>query len=220
MIRKAGLATTVVGFIAATATSAFGADLQQRLLLVGPVESVDVARNAVTVLGHRIALVSIGRLTAGHVVSVYGRGTALGYSAVSDSGVFASGAETVLLSGTVTSVHSATGTFYVDGALVSATSLFGAQGFELPSLGAHVTVSGTQPQLGGAVLASSVKSGLGVSNGGIEASSGVSNGGYQASRGVSNGGYEASSGVSNGGYQASLGVSNGGYQASRAVSKA
>ena len=196
---RAAIAAAVLGSIAGVASAQPAAN---QLLLVGAIESVNPSAQTIRILGHDIRVANVETHAVGHVVSVFGNGLGMQVSAISDSRVFATGAEPVLLSGKVTKVVASTGKIFVDGVAVDVTQVMATSGFAFPSQGSAVTVLGTQPALGGVVLAGSINRGYGVTSGGQ--SVGVTSGGQSV--GVTSGGQSV--GVTSGGQ--SVGVTSGG----------
>ena len=209
----------VAGTLISGAALAARPNAASELILSGPIESVDYAKNTLSILGHSLRVRDASAFHAGSVANVFGQVTASGNfapSLLSDTGAFASGVESVLIRGRVSSVDLAVGRMTVDGASVDYTALLSTREFSVPNVGAIVRIAGTQPNRKGVVLATQVAvrptsvSGGGHSasvSGGGQASS-VSGGGHSAS--VSGGGQASS--VSGGGQASS--VSGGGHSAS------
>ena len=201
--------------LALASTLVCSAPAQYQLLLSGPVEAVDHAKNSVTVLGHRLVVQDASAILLGHLVNVFGgfENSSAKAAIVQDTSVFAASGDSVLLIGVVNAIDKSRGRVMVDGASVDYTALLAQPRFSLPAVGSSVRVIGTQPSGRGTVLAgaivrigsagvSSGGNGLGVSSGGNGL--GVSSGGNGL--GVSSGGNGL--GVSSGGN--GLGVSSGG----------
>ncbi len=126
------------------------------LILSGPVESVDAASRSVTVLNHRISVVDVSGFGVGTLVNVYGglqKNSAVSNAVVENLSRYASGSDQVFLKGAISAMDSSTGRISVGGAVVDYTALLATSGFRVPRLGATVEVSGTQPGIRGAVLA-------------------------------------------------------------------
>ena len=166
-----------------------------RLLLAGPVESVEKKTGTAVVLGQRLPLSRLGSVNVGDTVSVYGTvrndGTIEVIKAV-DKGPYVAGATPILLTGLVQQLRSSVGQAKIAGVQVELTSAYSADGTIGLDLGGLVQVSGTQPAIGGIVLANSV-----VGGGGAKANS-VVGGGLQANSVVGGGGLKANSVVGGG----------------------
>ena len=197
-----------------------------QLLVLGPIESIDVDTKMVVVLGQRIAAPSLNGLAIGDTAAVFGRSRndgAILISAIQSRGPYVAGANSVLLSGVVEKTDSMKGTVVVNGISIDLTPMM-AQGAFSPAVGSKLRIAGVQPLSLGVVIANGISGGgaaaNGISGGGYRANgisgggaaaNGISGGGYRAN-GISGGG-AAANGISGGGYRAS-GISGGGYRAS------
>src|SRR5712671_5583041 len=88
------------------------------LLMTGPAETVDLATNTVSVLGHRFAVPDASRLTLGHQMNVFGvlrTNGSIGASYIQDTARFAAGGDNVFASGAVTAINTARGLLSVGG---------------------------------------------------------------------------------------------------------
>ena len=154
-----------------------------RLLLAGPVESVEKKTGTATILGQRLPLDRLGSIIVGDAVSVYGTvrndGT-IDATKVVDKGPYVPGATPILLTGLVQQLHGSVGQAKIAGVQVELTSAYSADGTMGLDLGGLVQVSGTQPAIGGIVLANSVVGGGAKPNsvvgGGLQANSVVGGG--------------------------------------------
>src|SRR5258706_9364650 len=187
------------------------------LILSGPVESVDAASRSVTVLNHRISVVDVSGFGVGTLVNVYGglqKNSAVSHAVVEDLFRYASGSDQVFLKGAISAMDSSTGRISVGGAVVDYTALLATSGFRVPRLGATVEVSGTQPGIRGAVLATRLLEvihsagvvGSGATSSGV-VGSGVASSGVVGSGAVSSG--VVGSGAVSSGVVGSGGVSSG-----------
>jgi hypothetical protein len=185
------------------------------LLVVGPVEAVDVAHGTATILGQKVLLREPEHLSVGYTAAVVGVAQpdgSLVASSVQIRGLYVPGASSVFLSGHVQKIDSAVGKATIGGISVDLTALM-SSGVVSPQVGSAVELAGTQPTFGGIVLASGISGGgfvaQGISGGGKSAS-GISGGGLVA-QGISGGGKSAS-GISGGG-ASTAGISGGGFVA-------
>src|SRR6266702_7268417 len=172
------------------------------LLVVGPVEAVDLAHGTATILGQKVLVREPERLSVGYTAAVVGVAQpdgSLTASSIQMRGPYVPGASSVFLSGRVQKVDSGVGKATIGGLSVDLTALMSI-GAVSPAVGSAVELAGTQPSFGGVVLAS------GISGGGL-AAQGISGGGKSTS-GISGGGL-STSGISGGGLVA-LGISGGG----------
>ena len=194
---------------------------QPKLLVVGPVEAYDQKHLTAQILKQTVLLKQAIPLVVGDLVSVVGSTDANGAivaSTVKDQGLYVPGSSEVFLSGRVQTVNTSVGTAMVNGVSVDYTPLM-ANEVSVLRVGSEFTVSGTQPTLGGVVLAAGVNGGgmsaAGVNGGGKLAAAGV-NGGGMSMAGVNGGGKLAAAGV-NGGGMSAAGVNGGGKLAAAGV---
>jgi hypothetical protein len=141
-------------------SAAKGAVEVPTLKVIGPVESFDAKHGVARVLGQTVVLHPAQQVTVGDVVSVVGTTAADGSitaSILSDKGLYIAGASKIFLTGNVQKVNSALGTATVNGVTVDFTSLL-ANTQVAPKVGSAVQIGGTQPAVGGVVLASVVSS--------------------------------------------------------------
>ena len=205
--------TVLLGLAFASAAIHAGAPSPSiRLLLSGPVESVDHGKNVVTVLGHSFVLRNSAFVLPGHRLDVFGsvsRDGTLKATMANDNAKYVASGENVYMVGAITALDRGRGTASIGRAVVDYTQLLSRMAFASPQIGDVVEVVGTQPAARQMILASRIthiqKAGpkaVGVSAGGQAL--GVSAGGQAL--GVSAGGQAL--GVSAGGQ--ALGVSAGG----------
>jgi hypothetical protein len=138
---------------------------QYELLLAGPVESVNLATNTITVLGHRIAINDASTILPGHKINVFGKiefGGSTRAAIVQDTNTYAGSGDQVLLIGKVDRVDRASGRLLMGGASVDYTALLAQPRFALPAVGNAIRITGTQPYSKGVVLASEIATPVGV----------------------------------------------------------
>ena len=156
-IRK--LVALAAAFVAMSATQISSANGDLELIFSGSVDSVDAHSNALSVLNHQVIARGSSLVEVGAFVNVYGRlqpnGTISGaiVEKVSD---YATGANTIYLKGSVTSVSAQIGRLSVGGAVVDYTALLSDSSFQLPQSGETIVIVGTQPSSRGVVLASNL----------------------------------------------------------------
>ena len=163
--------TVYSAVLAALAASASVAEVRSNseLLVIGPVESVDAANGAVTVLGQRV--LGIGNshaLTVGSTLAVFGAARGDGSieaSAIREQGMYVPGASAVFLSGIVQRADTAVGRLTVNGVNVDLTPAMSA-GAISPKVGSKLSISGVQPVGRGIVLVNGI-AGTGASANGI-----------------------------------------------------
>jgi hypothetical protein len=157
------------GSLAIAVTSASFAAQQYRLLLSGPVESVDRATNTVTILGHRLTLGGTVGIVPGHRLNVFGvvrANGSLGAAVVQDTQRYAASGDRIQLVGAVTRVDRASGVMLVGNAAIDYTQMLGNPRFKIPRVGDLVHVIGTQPAGRGLILAGLLTKFQGVNAGG------------------------------------------------------
>ena len=211
----AAVATAITAHAGISGGGASAAVQEPKLLLVGPVEAIDVKHSTAIVLGQTVLVHQTEGLTIGETVEVFGTTRPDGVfaaSAVKSEGLYVPGSTGILLSAPVQKLEPSVGRAIIGGLNVDLTALMAA-GAVSPEVGAVVQVNGTQPALHGLVLANGISGGgvsiKGISGGG---SYGISGGGSSATgvsiKGISGGG---SYGISGGGSSASIkGISGGG----------
>ena len=102
-----------------------------RLLLAGPVESVEKKTGTAIILGQKLPLDRLGSIIVGDAVSVYGTvrndGT-IDATKVVDKGPYVPGATPILLTGLVQQLRSSVGQAKIAGVQVELTSAYSADG--------------------------------------------------------------------------------------------
>ena len=140
-----------------------------RLLLSGPVESVDNATNTVSVLGHRFVVRSTALILPGHRLDVFGglaSNGSLRAAMVHDTANYVASGDRILMVGAVTAIDQSRGRLYLGGAVIDYTQLLANARFVAPKVGEIVEISGTQPAGRNLILAGRVNRTLGVTAGG------------------------------------------------------
>ena len=204
-ISGGGAAANGISGGGAAANGISGGGAAAELLLIGPVEAVDVASKTAVVLGQKLPFAGAESLSIGEMVAVYGAmrtDGALAVSSVQRRGSYVAGASLVYLSGIVQKVEPSVGRAVVNGVSIDLTPMMVNQEIS-PSIGSKLQVLGVQPVGHGVVLVN------GISGGGA-AANGISGGGA-AANGISGGG-AAANGISGGGAAAN-GISGGGAAA-------
>jgi hypothetical protein len=176
----------VVVLLAAAASTSFagsGASVNgitgsgAQLLVVGPVEATSVADESATILGQRVRTAIADQLTVGNTVAVFGTMRADGSiaaSAIQSRGPYVPGATSIFLFGTVQRVEPSVGRAVINGVTVDLTPLM-SYGMLSPVVGSKAAVSGTQPAIGGRLLANGI-TGSGALVNGITGSGALVNG--------------------------------------------
>ena len=124
------------------------------LLVIGPVESVNVADSTATILGQRVHTATIDTIAVGNTVAVFGAARADGTieaSLIQSRGIYVPGATSIFVSGTVQRAEPALGRVVVSGVTVDLTSAM-SRGMFSPAVGSRLAISGTQPVSRGLVL--------------------------------------------------------------------
>jgi hypothetical protein len=176
-----------------------------RLLLSGPVESVDNATHTVSVLGHRLVIKNTAAILPGHRLDVFGGLSAngsLSAAMVQDTAKYVASGDRILMVGAVTAIDRSRGKLFLGNATVDYTPLLGNVRFKAPGVGEVIEVSGSQPAGRNLILAARISRTEGVTAGGKAV--GVTAGGQAL--GVTAGGKAV--GVTAGGQ--ALGVTAGG----------
>jgi hypothetical protein len=154
--------------MASAAMHAYAASSAYGLLLSGPAESVDAATSTVVVLGHRILVKDVSKISLGHTLNVFGvvaTNGSLRAKTVQDTASYAWSGKQVQLTGAVAGIDRARGLVLIGKASVDYTALLAQPGFVPPSVGDIIQVSGTQPSGHGVVLAGKINR-VGVNAGG------------------------------------------------------
>ena len=127
------------------------------ILLAGQLETVDVRKSTLTILGQSLRTTRARTVAVGENVAVFGRVNAAGEVVVTDVRPFADGyvpgASRVTITGKVTAIDTHRGVMTIGRQPVDFTALLAGSTPEL-AVGKVVTISGTQPVPGGIILAS------------------------------------------------------------------
>ena len=187
---------------------------QPVLTVIGPVEAYNPKNHSARVLGQTVILQHAAEIAVGDTVSVVGTTGVDGVisaTVVKDQGVYVPGSTTVFLSGRIQKVNKSVGTATVNGVTVDFTALLMTDSVA-PAVGSEVQIGGTQPALGGVVLANGINGGgmstAGINGGGVALATGI-NGGGLATSGINGGGVALATGI-NGGGLATSGINGGG----------
>src|SRR5882724_3252415 len=143
------------------------------LTVVGPVETYDAQHHVARILGQTVLIEQTLDLVVGNNVAVIGTTSPSGVivaTSVKDQGLYVAGASAIFLSGHVQKINSSVGTATVGGVTVDLTPLM-ANHVVAPAVGTKIQVGGTQPALGGVVIANGI-------NGGGMSAAGINGGGY------------------------------------------
>ena len=144
--------------VAAASAGLAGNRSNPELLVVGPVESIDLANGTAIILGQRVHTATLDQLAVGNAVAVFGTERVDGSivaSAIQPKGLYVPGATSIFLSGRVEGAESALGRVTVNGVAIDLTSVM-SSGMLSPALGSRLAVSGTQPASHGIVLVSGI----------------------------------------------------------------
>jgi hypothetical protein len=227
---SAGLAVTV-----ALATASAGAGVnrvesqqstvvinQPVLKVIGPVEAYDAAHRSARILGQTVILPTDADLAIGDIASVLGTTRSDGAivaAVVEDHGLYIPGSSIIFLSGTIEKVNPAVGRVTVNGITVDYTALL-ADESTAPAAGRTVETSGTQPVLGGIVLATTIAGASkpnSVNGSGLSALRSVNGSGASAIHSVNGSGLSALRSVNGSGLSAVYSVNGSGFSALRSV---
>src|SRR5580692_2529919 len=138
------------------AASTLPGDVQ--LLVIGPIESIDVDAKTVVVLGQQLAAPNLDGLAVGDSAAIFGKlrnDGAILVSAIQDRGPYVAGANGVLISGVVQKTDSLNGRAVVNGVAIDLTPIM-AQGVFSPVAGSKLQIAGTQPLSRGVVVANGI----------------------------------------------------------------
>jgi hypothetical protein len=152
----------------AAVSTGFAEDRSPRLLVIGPVESVNAESRSAVVLGQRVRTDAATELAVGDSVAIYGlanRNASIEASAVQSLGLYVPGATPIYITGTVERAEPSVGRIVVNGIAVDLTPAM-SDGMVSPGVGSQLEVSGTQPVSHGVVLMERA-SAVGASNRGI-----------------------------------------------------
>jgi hypothetical protein len=156
----------LLGAAGASTGSAGVGSRSAELLVIGPVESINVVARTATILGQRVHTAMVDALAVGDAVAVFGTARADGTieaSAIQLRGIYVPGATSIFVSGTVQRAEPAVGRVVVNGVTVDLTSAM-SHGIFSPAVGSRLAVSGTQPVNRGVVLVNGI-AGTGSPNG-------------------------------------------------------
>jgi hypothetical protein len=192
---KISISAVVAVLIAAASANAGTSGISGsgvELLVVGPVESINVADRSATVLGQRVETSALEQLNVGDAVAVFGLSRpdgSIAATSIQPRGAYVAGASPIFLAGTVQKAEPAVGRVVVNGVAIDLTSAM-SHGSFAPSVGSKLTISGTQPSGHGVVLVS------GISGSGVDGISGSGVNGISGSgiHGISGSGVDGISG--------------------------
>src|SRR6516164_9846687 len=147
----------------------------ERPVLEGPIEAIDLAHGAITVLGQTIRATASRSTVRGDLLAVFGvvraDGT-IGVSRIQDLGEYVPGATQVIVSGLIGAVDPLTGHARIGNLQIDYNSLITSDAAGVFAVGDVVMVSGVQPVSKGVLLAavstliaSGGQSGIGGKNG-------------------------------------------------------
>ena len=166
---KTSMSAVAVTLLATAAVSTgFAEDRSPRLLVIGPVESVNAESRSAVVLGQRVRTDAATELAVGDSVAIYGLANGNGSieaSAIQSLGLYVPGATPIYITGTVERAEPSVGRIVVNGITVDLTPAM-SDGMVSPGVGSQLEVSGTQPVSHGVVLMEGA-SAVGASNRGI-----------------------------------------------------
>src|SRR5215469_18027099 len=149
------MSAVVVTLLATTAVSTgFAEDRSPRLLVIGPVESVNAESRSAIVLGQQVRTDAAAELAVGDSVAIYGlanRNGSIEASAIQSLGLYVPGATSIFIAGTVERAEPSVGRIVVNGITVDVTPAM-SHGIVSPDVGSQLSVSGTQPVSRGVVL--------------------------------------------------------------------
>ena len=211
-MKRSAVYWAVLAAIAATVSRAEEARSGPELLVIGPVESIDVSTRSATVLGQRVTLNNVESLNVHNALAVFGFWRADGTiqaTAVRDEGPYVAGATTVFLSGAVQRAEPSIGHAVVNGIKVDLTPAM-AFGPVVPAVGSKLAVRGIQAVSRGVVTIDGIV-GSGATANGIVGSGATANGivgsGYRANGIVGSG--ATANGIVGSGYRANGIVGSG-----------
>ena len=185
-MKRSAVSLAVITAIAAVASTAEEVRGGPELLVIGPVESVDVSTRSATVLGQHVTLDNVESLDVHNTLAVFGFWRADGTiqaATVRDQGPYVAGATTVFLSGAVQRAEPSIGHVVVNGIKIDLTPAM-AFGPVSPAVGSKLTVRGIQAVSHGVVTIDGIV-GSGATANGIVGSGTSTNGivgsGYRSS---------------------------------------
>jgi len=131
------------------------------LLLAGPLQSYNAQTHTAVILGQNVPIGTQSLPQAGLTVSVFGTINTDGsfnVSSISGGNVYVPGATDVFLTGVVKTSNPMLDLITVGGATVDLTLAL-ASGGAMPPVGAAIQLVGTQPSIGGVILAKAMNVG-------------------------------------------------------------
>ena len=151
----------VVACLTSSAMAADQSEGNSEILISGPLEHVDAARDTVTVFGREFTTDRASELSPGETVNVYGSlqpDGSISDAQIEPTTLFGSGADPVYLKGLVTDANAALGQIKIGDTTVDYTQQLASGQFTAPTVGQVIAVQGTQPLVKGVLLASDVGS--------------------------------------------------------------
>jgi hypothetical protein len=158
---NSAVAAVVVAIVGSTAFAAEDSEGKSEIIISGPVERLDIARDTVTVFGREITSDRASELAPGEIVNVYGslqRDGSIANAEIEPTSIIGSGADAVYLKGIVTDADVTLGQIKIGETTVDYTQQLSVPQFTIPSVGEVTEVQGTQPLVKGVLLASDVGS--------------------------------------------------------------
>jgi hypothetical protein len=166
---KKSMSAVVATLLAIAAVSTgFAEERSPRLLVIGPVESVNAESRSAIVLGQQVRTDAAAELAVGDSVAIYGlanRNGSIEASAIQSLGLYVPGATSIFITGKVERAEPSVGRIVVNGITVDLTPAM-SHGTVSADVGSQFAVSGTQPVSHGVVLMERA-SAVGASNRGI-----------------------------------------------------
>ena len=178
-MRTALVVSTLVA-LAAHSSFALASEAREELVITAPIESADASSGKISVLGQQIRVDAAANFSVGSIVNVYSRSNGSANSSaqlhVESLGSYSSGADSLFVRGRITATSHHIGQVSIGTTRIDYTALMAVAGFRLPAAGEFVVVHGTQPQLGGPLLATHIAYGNSASEQGIIGSGAQSSG--------------------------------------------
>ncbi len=145
-MKRSAICAAVVAALGVSAVFAESSS-EPRLLVIGPVESVDALKGTAVVLGQKIVSPGVAALAVGETAEVFGisrQDGSIVATAIRDAGPYTAGASGIFLSGTVERSDPSVGRVVLNGVSVDLTGAMTSQTMS-PLVGSKLTVRGTQP---------------------------------------------------------------------------
>ena len=158
-MKNINLVAIVVACLSTSAMATNRSDGNPDILISGPLEKVDAARDAVTVFGREFITDRASELSPGQTVNVYGAlqpDGSISDAQIEPTSQYGSGSDPVYLKGVVTDANAALGQISIGDTTVDYTQQLASGQFSPPAVGQVVEVRGTQPLVKGVLLASDV----------------------------------------------------------------